>query len=171
MKALLLLALAGCDWSLHRMQEQPKCTTFASTPLLAGWTCSLTPPQGTIAWQDEGEARPPRSRGLIERGEDRFERFCAACHGQLGDGDSDVARAMALRKPPTLLDATAAALDDDRIFTVITNGYGMMPSYASSLPPADRWAVIELVRVLQHREIAIDQLTAGELKEALSWLR
>jgi cytochrome c len=156
----LVALLAACDWSLHRMQEQPKCAD-----------CKLHPPDDVVAFRDEGVLRPPVSRALVERGRDRFERFCAACHGVSGDGESDVARAMTLRRPPSLIDAAARGFDDQRIYTVITNGYGMMPSYSAALASGDRWAVTEFVRVLQHREVAVPELTAEQREEALRWLR
>jgi hypothetical protein len=34
-------------------------------------------------------------------------------------------------------------------FDVITNGYGAMHSYASRVPPKDRWAIIAYIRALQ----------------------
>jgi mono/diheme cytochrome c family protein len=34
-------------------------------------------------------------------------------------------------------------------FTVITNGFGAMPSYAAQIPPQDRWAIIAYIRALQ----------------------
>jgi mono/diheme cytochrome c family protein len=141
------------------MQEQERCQQ-----------CKLRLPEGIVAFEDEGDARPPRSRVLVERGLDRFERFCAACHGVLGDGDSDVARVMTLRKPPSLVDAHVREFDDARIFAVITNGYGVMPSYRTALAPDDRWAVVELVRVLQQREVAVDTLSPDEREEAKRWL-
>jgi mono/diheme cytochrome c family protein len=34
-------------------------------------------------------------------------------------------------------------------FDVITNGVGAMPDYAAQIDPADRWAIVAYVRVLQ----------------------
>jgi mono/diheme cytochrome c family protein len=34
-------------------------------------------------------------------------------------------------------------------FDVMTNGFGAMASYASRIPPADRWAIAAYVRALQ----------------------
>jgi hypothetical protein len=119
------------------MQEQDKCAVHE---------CDLEPPDGVVPFGSPG-APPPVTRALLERGRDRFERFCAACHGIAGDGDSDVARAMTLRKPPSLVDANARALSDARILFVIERGYGLMPRHELSL--VDRTAVLHFVRVLQ----------------------
>jgi hypothetical protein len=170
--ALAWAVLAACDWSLHRMTDQPKCKTGEATPWLASGACNQHPPDGTIEWQrPELPARPALTRALVERGRDRFERFCAPCHGVAGDGDSDVSRAMTLRRPPSLIDAAARTLSDDRIFEVVTRGYGVMPRYDVALPPGDRWAVIDFVHVLQSREVAFAALTPAQQQEALRWLR
>jgi mono/diheme cytochrome c family protein len=170
--ALACLALVACDWSLHRMSEQPKCKTDRDTPLLASGACNLRPPDGTVEWQrSEPTARPPRTRALLVRGRDRYERFCAPCHGVAGDGDSDVARAMTLRRPPSLIDEAARTLPDARLFETITHGYGVMPGYDEPLATDDRWAVIAFVHVLQSRDVAFDALTPAQQQEALQWLR
>jgi hypothetical protein len=34
-------------------------------------------------------------------------------------------------------------------FDVMTHGFGMMPDYASQIPPNDRWAIVSYIRALQ----------------------
>lgn len=168
--AIAALGLASCDWSLHRMQTDDKCTVHGATSLLANRSCDLQPPPGIVAIDDE-PAPPPLTRELVIRGRDRFERICAACHGVAGDGNAPVARAMQLRRPPSLIDATVAGFDDARILSVMASGYGLMPPYASILSTRDRVAILHYVRVLQHRDIAIDELSPTEQQEAQRWLR
>jgi mono/diheme cytochrome c family protein len=51
----------------------------------------------------------------------------------------------------------AASFNDERLrqapvghfFDAITNGWGVMPSYASQIPVQDRWAIIAYIRALQ----------------------
>ena len=55
------------------------------------------------------------------------------------------------RKPPSYYDdklqeGTASAA---HFFDVITNGYGVMYSYATRVEPEDRWAVAAYIRALQ----------------------
>jgi len=166
---LLLLGLAGCDWSLHRMQEPVACTVHGTTPHLPNDACDLQPPDGIVAMELPAPP-PPVTRALLERGRDRFERICAACHGLAGDGISQVARAMTLRRPPSLVDATAKSLPDDRILFVIERGYGVMPPYRAILAPADRHAVLHYVRALQQREVELAALPPEAQQEARRWL-
>lgn len=170
MRLLLVLALASCDWSLHRMQEPVGCTVHGTTTLLPGGRCDLTPPDGIVA-MDPPAAPPPLTRALVQRGRNRFERICAACHGLAGDGQSEVARAMTIRRPPSLVDSAAARLTDDRILTVMTGGYGLMPAYRGLLSVSDRYAVLHYIRALQLRDVAVGELSQAEQAEASRWLR
>ena len=88
----------------------------------------------------------PVDRALLEKGRARFETFCAACHGILGDGNSVVAAKMALRKPPNLLDAAREHHAGRRVFQTIVDGYGLMPSYGVQLAVHDAWAVVAYLR-------------------------
>jgi mono/diheme cytochrome c family protein len=163
--ALAIACLAGptvfgaCDWSLHRMQERVTCTGL----------CDVEQPDGIVS-TDPPTAQPALSRALIERGRDRFERICAPCHGVAGDGQSPVALAMAVRRPPPLVDAAAARLADDRILTVIATGYGLMPSYRVLVAPPDRYAILHYIRALQQRDVALDELSPSQRTEAERWL-
>ncbi len=131
------------------------------------------PPEGTVPWQSAmdpvvatgiGDDGKPVAASPIEvtaatlaRGRSRFDIYCAACHGVLGDGESQVALNMSLRKPPSL--HAYRDVGDGYIFRVVTNGFGLMPSYASELGVADRWAVVAYVRALQLSQHAtLDQL-------------
>jgi mono/diheme cytochrome c family protein len=99
----------------------------------------------------------PLTRALLERGRTRFEVNCAACHGYLADGVSLVARNMALRPPPSLL--ARAQQPDGWYFQVMSEGFGVMPSYASALTVEDRWAIVAYLRALQlSQHVSADRL-------------
>ena len=42
---------------------------------------------------------------------------------------------------------------------MITNGYGVMYSYADRVPPADRWAIAAYIRALQRTKPPIASTT------------
>ena len=89
----------------------------------------------------------PVTRKLLDLGRKRYDITCGTCHGPLGDGDSIVARQMALRPPPSLhryVDKPAGY-----IYEVATKGFGMMASYAGELTVEERWAVVAYIRALQ----------------------
>ena len=45
-------------------------------------------------------------------------------------------------------------MSDGRIFEVITDGSGLMPSYKYPINAKDRWAIIHYVRALQQKQLA-----------------
>jgi len=169
---LALLALGGCE-AFDPMISQQKVKPYRESDF---WPdrISMRPPQpGTVAREDaltsplvtgrgpDGKilaALPiPVTRALLETGRKRFEIHCAACHGYLGDGVSLVARNMSLRPPPSLL--ARAQQPDGWYFQVMSEGFGVMPSYASVLPVEERWAIVAYLRALQLSQSArLDQL-------------
>ena len=170
---LAIAALSACDWDLNRMNDQPRCEPGDRTPWLPDARCDLDPPEGTMIWRPAAVQPPPVvTRALLARGADRYARMCAACHGLLGDANTPVARDMSLRPPPSLHDNTIVGYPDERIYEVITAGYGMMPSYSWQLVPRDRWAVVHYVRALQRSQaMALEGLPADRKQEAQRWLR
>lgn len=88
---------------------------------------------------------------LILLGKTNYEIYCSVCHGVEGKGDGPVAEKMALR-PPSLLSEKVNAYSDGRIFHVITDGQGVMGSYASQINSEEkRWAIVNYVRTLQKK--------------------
>lgn len=89
---------------------------------------------------------------ILDLGRKKFDIYCAICHGEGGHGDGPVAPKMLL-KPPTLLSDKVRHLTDGGIFHIITDGQGVMASYAYQLvDEKDRWAIVNYVRSLQKLE-------------------
>jgi mono/diheme cytochrome c family protein len=84
----------------------------------------------------------------LDRGEERFNIYCAMCHGQTGYGDGMIVR-RGFRRPPSLHDDRLRNETLGHFFDVITNGWGAMPDYSQEIPPRDRWAIIAYIRALQ----------------------
>jgi mono/diheme cytochrome c family protein len=170
----LAIGACGGDGDLERMNDQPRCEPLDRRPWLPDQRCDQPAPRGTVAWRSvrAPDPVPAASRETIARGADRFRRFCAPCHGVLGDGNSPVARDMTLRRPPSLHAPLIADYPDARIHEVISAGYGLMPAYSYELSPADRWAVVHYVRVLQRSQATpLQALRPAEREEAMRWLR
>ena len=177
--AWLALALVGaCDWSAQRMVRQPRCERDEATAFFSDGNCNQVPPDGVVVWRgarapEPAVATPPTpTRALLERGRNRFDVFCAPCHGLVGDGRSQVAENMLLRPPPSLHERRIVALSDAYLYQVVSAGYGLMPGYGQLLPPADRWAVVAYVRVLERSQnVPLAELPPERQKEAPSWPR
>jgi mono/diheme cytochrome c family protein len=166
----LALSFAACEGvlpepDLERMQEQPSHRPYEFSAHFADHRSMRTPPAGTVRHDAvlgkpglttgiEGDAYVDRvpipvDRALLARGRDRFDAFCGVCHGLTGDGSSAVAASMALRRPPSLVDAPTTRFPPGRVFQVISVGYGLMPSYAAELAVHDRWSVVAYLGALQ----------------------
>jgi len=105
--------------------------------------------QGPAAYPDDVEVFPIAvTKDTVTRGKERYEIFCSACHGLTGNGDGMIVRRGFRR---------AASFNDDRLrqapvghfFDAISNGWGVMPSYAPQIPTQDRSAIIAYIRALQ----------------------
>jgi len=168
--AAVALAAGACQGVLpepdfERMIDQRNYRPYTEAPRFPDGRAMRPPPEGTVdrrrivgrpALTDgvvEGryvtESPIPVDGALLGRGRDRFEVFCAACHGLRGDGSSEVALHMELRKPPSLLNDPVRSFPPGRVFQVISLGYGLMPSYAADLPVEDRWATVAYLSALQ----------------------
>jgi mono/diheme cytochrome c family protein len=169
---LALLALTACP-RLDPMQRQQKYKAYQQGEYHPDGIAMRAPPEGTVPYGPLAEpavatglgpdgkllaeAPLPVTAALVAKGRARFDVYCAVCHGVLGDGESQVALNMSLRKPPSL--HAYRDVPDGHIFRVVSKGFGLMPSYATALSPEERWAVVAYVRALQLSQYAAaDQL-------------
>jgi mono/diheme cytochrome c family protein len=90
----------------------------------------------------------PVTEEIVTRGQQRYEIFCAMCHGATGYGDGMIVR-RGFRKPPSYHTEELRNARVGHFFDVITNGWGSMPSYNAQIPARDRWAIIAYIRALQ----------------------
>jgi len=125
-----------------------KKNTLSGTSGLSNPTPS-TGGQQQASYPDDIEDFPlPITQETVVRGRERFEIFCAACHGLTGNGDGMIVRRGYRRAASFHTDALRQA-PVGHYFDAITNGWGAMPSYAAQIPPGDRWAIVAYVRALQ----------------------
>lgn len=85
---------------------------------------------------------------MLQRGQERFNIYCSPCHSRVGDGAGLIVSRGFPHPPDYALERLRTA-PVGHFYDVITNGYGVMYSYASRVEPEDRWAIAAYVRVLQ----------------------
>lgn len=169
----VLLAWAVCSFlpaCRRDMADQRRQKPLSASPLFADGTSARPLPPHTIA---RGELREdehffsgkvngqvvntlpePVTATLLQRGRERFEIYCAVCHGSTGEGNGIVVQ-RGFPVPPSLhLDRLREA-PVGHFFEVISNGYGVMAPYASRVRPADRWAIAAYIRALQLSQHAV----------------
>ena len=160
--ALSAVILSGaCRQDMHdapRYEAYEKSEFFAdkrsARPLVAGTVARGHVLQDTpVATGKVGGALVatspvPVTLELVQRGRQRYDIYCAPCHGYTGSGDGIVVR-RGFRPPASFHEGRVRAQPDGYIFDVITNGFGAMPDYAGVVPVMDRWAIVAYVRALQ----------------------
>ncbi len=90
----------------------------------------------------------PITRQTLERGQERFNIYCSPCHGRTGEGNGMIVHRGFPAPPSYHIDRLRNA-PVGHFFDVITQGYGVMYSYAERVKPADRWAIAAYIRALQ----------------------
>jgi mono/diheme cytochrome c family protein len=86
---------------------------------------------------------------VIQRGHERFDIYCAPCHGKLGDGNGITKKIGAMPAVANLHDKRSVEMTDGEIFNTVTHGKGLMGAAGPLMPTQDRWAAIAYLRALQ----------------------
>jgi mono/diheme cytochrome c family protein len=107
------------------------------------------------------------TRAGLERGRERYEIFCAPCHGQTGQGDGMIVR-RGYRRPPSFHTDQLRERPAGHYYDVITNGFGVMPAYAAQVPVNDRWLIAAYVRTLQSSQNAPAEVIPAEERARLT---
>jgi hypothetical protein len=103
------------------------------------------------------------TQAVLKRGRERYNIFCAVCHGLTGQGDGRIVQRSFTRPPSYAKDLSRyyklrgqdIKLIDvpvGHFYDVISNGFGAMPDHAEQIPVRDRWAIVGYVRVLQYSQ-------------------
>jgi len=163
-----VLMLAGCK---QEMTHQRRQDTYSRSSIWRDGTAARPLPPGTVARgdldRDAEAADPPEvTPALLARGQERFTINCVPCHGAAGDGDGMIVR-RGFPSPPSYHTQRLRAVQPQYLFGVITNGYGVMYSYATRVSPRDRWAIVAYIRALQLSRHA----TLADAPEAAERLR
>jgi mono/diheme cytochrome c family protein len=165
----------------YDMDFQPKFKTQAPNPLFADGRAMRPPVEGTVArgesyvdthlfegvaaggWATTLPGSMAMDEATLQRGHQRFDIYCSACHGYAGFGDGAVnQRAMELVAnangpvngtqwvaAKSLHDETTRNQPMGQLFNTITHGIRNMAGYGSQITVEDRWAIAAYVKALQ----------------------
>jgi mono/diheme cytochrome c family protein len=182
------LALAGCQQEMAKQPIGRPLSGPSARPLEPG-----TVPRGSLA--DSYEVRTGRRPGtdpdafgkdvfvakvpidvtldVVERGRERYNIYCAVCHGRLGDGQGKIPE-RGMTHPPSYyddlsrgfqvrgIDLPLTEVPDGYLFDVISRGFGAMADYSAQVHVHDRWAIVTYIRALQKSQ----RPTPDDLKKA-----
>jgi mono/diheme cytochrome c family protein len=173
---LTVLALAGCRQDMH---DQPRFKPLAKSDFYADMRSAREPVEGTVArgqlhddtyfytgkiGANPGDYMPfAVTPEVLARGQQRFNIFCAPCHSPLGDGNGTVPARGFPRKPPSYHIERLRKAPLGYFYDVMSNGFGIMPDYASQIPPRDRWCIVAYIKALQLSQNAtLAEVPAGQ---------
>ena len=175
-----VVVLAGCR---QDMQDQPKFYPQRGTTFFADGRSVRPQVQNTVGrgqlHEDsyfytgmvngqEGNALPfPVTLEVLQRGQERYNIYCSACHSRVGNGVGMIVQ-RGYAKAGNFHTARMQVAPLGHFFHVISNGYGAMPDYSAQLTPADRWAVVAYIKALQLSQDATQaDIPAGERAQPL----
>jgi len=159
---MLVAATSACRLDMH---VQPRQNPLSRSDFYADQRSARPPVEGTVARGDlradtyfytgkignnPGDVMPfPVTKEVLERGRERYDIFCAPCHSRVGDGNGFVPSRGFARRPPSYHIARLQKAPLGYFYDVMTNGFGIMPEYASQISPEDRWKIVAYIRALQ----------------------
>lgn len=156
------------------MRQPPQgSVAFGRSPVVSDepWAATYTLQRAQLLKADDRVYRGVDERGaplttipvevtpaLLDRGQSRFDIYCAACHGIKGDGKGLVGQAWAYPLPSFHDDRFQPGGEtgaEGHIFDVALNGFvgptgrQLMPGYGHALTEHDAWAIVAYLRALQ----------------------
>ena len=160
------------EWLFPGMKYQPKLRPQAASNFFADGRADRMPPphvvmRGMLDADDhmyrgkdaDGQWAHGFPKGVtvdmafLKRGQQRYEIYCAPCHGYNGAGDGITAKygIGSLAANGNYNNDRIRTMAEGQIFDTITNGSAskVMLPYGDKLTPEDRWAVVAYVRALE----------------------
>jgi Cytochrome C oxidase, cbb3-type, subunit III len=163
--ALLLVTVVLFSACRIDMHVQPRQNPLSRSDFFTDQRSARPPVEGTVArgqlhediyfytgkiGNNPGDAMPfAVTKEVLERGRERYNIFCAPCHSRIGDGNGFVPSRGFSKQPPSFHITRLQKAPLGYFYDVITEGFGIMPDYASQIPPQDRWDIVAYVRALQ----------------------
>jgi len=161
-----MVASVACRQDMH---DQPRFKPLAKNDFFTDQRSARQPVEDTVArgqlhddtyfytgkvGPNPGDYMPfPVTMQVLERGQQRFNVYCAPCHSRLGDGNGMIPQ-RGLKPPPSFHDERLVKAPLGYFFDVITNGFGAMQDYSAQVAPEDRWKIVAYIRALQLSERA-----------------
>ncbi len=181
--ALLILLIFFTFACRQKMAQQPRLNLYAPSdffsdqssarPLVSGVVpqSAMNLDPKILTGTDQGKPLEDfpleLTEVLLKRGQERFNIYCSACHGRLGNGQGMVVK-RGFPAPQSFHINRLKEAPVGYFFNVITQGFGRMYAYDDRVSVKDRWAIIAYIRALQLSQgLSYNELPADE-KQRLS---
>jgi len=157
----LVCFASGCR---QDMQVQPRYNPYDASNFFGDSRSARAPVPGTVARGQlrldellyagkvdgkDAEVFPFKiTRADLNRGRERYNIYCSPCHDVTGSGRGMIVL-RGFPQPPSFHIDRLRQAPPGHFFDVMTNGLGVMYSYAARVGPEDRWRIAAYIRALQ----------------------
>lgn len=183
----VVIGLGGCTEIEKAMAETKVLNFMHEAPFFDPYEAPRMPPENSVPLESPGEKwEPPieateaslrawgdtltnplaMNEGVLTRGAEVFQTYCAVCHGVGAEGDGPLVGQGKLPFATNLLLPATEERTDGYIYALVRVGRGLMPSY-QRIPPRERWAVVNYVRYLQQGNDPIPVELPGTVQPTL----
>jgi mono/diheme cytochrome c family protein len=123
---------------------------------ITGSSASGPAPQEATAAPASGVKNPVRpTEKSLARAKELYGQDCAICHGETGDGKTELAKGMELTLGDWTDPKTLSDKPDGDLFSAIRNGKGKMPSEAEGrAKDSEVWNIILYIRSMGKQQAA-----------------
>ena len=177
------LLLAGCGRNMY--DQEGKYETYETSDLFEDGTSARPLIEGTVTrtrgdvneafftGQDANglltESPIPITEETLARGQERYNIYCSPCHNFNGNGMGMIVQ-KGFVQPASFHEQRLQQSPVGYFYNAITNGFGRMYSYASRIPPEDRWAISAYIKTMQFSQYAdpanLPEDVRGQLERA-----
>ena len=126
--------------------------------------------EGDAEWKAPSRAarkKNPREANdeSVAAGKKVFQKECASCHGDSGEGDGAAAKDLAV-KPKDLTGEHVSGQSDGALYWKITEGRAPMTAFKTLLTDDERWDVVNYIRTLLETKEASEGAEEAESPES-----
>jgi mono/diheme cytochrome c family protein len=171
--AALALGAAGCTRIDNALASVPFLSFMRNAPSFDPYEAPRPAPPGSVPFNSPaGEVLPPMpgtevaltafaagphgrnplaadDSAALALGEVMYNRHCAVCHGDTGQGNGPAVGPTKFPFAPNLTASPTIERPDGYIYAIIRAGRGLMPSYGARTRHLERWAMVNYVKRLQ----------------------
>jgi mono/diheme cytochrome c family protein len=141
----------GCLWAQEKQQQKKDQAPAASETSTAATAPAATVPHNfTITPEDTARKNPVKfTEAAVARGKKIYTTQCALCHGDKGDGKTDLTKEMNISPPDFTNPDTLNKRTDGDLFAIISSGLEPMPGQHGRMSEKQRWYLVDYLRSLE----------------------
>jgi len=146
---LIFMILAGICWAQEGEKQRKEGEKPSPSTTAGAQTAAPQPAHGFKAFTPEEIARknPQKFTTVsVERGKKIYVTQCLMCHGEKGEGKTELASEMGLKVPDFAQAGFLGKRTDGELFAIIESGSPDMPGQGTRMKDHHKWQLINYLR-------------------------